>query len=93
MKPELVIADEPTTALDVTIQAQVLEMMENLKNKLNTSMILITHDLGVVAETCDDVAIMYAGEIIEYGTVEDIFDMEKSHHALYRRPFLIRFRG
>lgn len=79
-EPELVIADEPTTALDVTIQAQVLEMMENLKNKLNTSMILITHDLGVVAETCDDVAIMYAGEIIEYGTVEDIFDMEKSHH-------------
>ena len=56
-EPELVIADEPTTALDVTIQAQVLEMMENLKNKLNTSMILITHDLGVVAETCDDVAI------------------------------------
>lgn len=79
-EPELVIADEPTTALDVTIQAQVLEMMENLKKKLNTSMILITHDLGVVAETCDDVAIMYAGEIIEYGTVEDIFDMEKSHH-------------
>lgn len=79
-EPELVIADEPTTALDVTIQAQVLEMMENLKQKLNTSMILITHDLGVVAETCDDVAIMYAGEIIEYGTVEDIFDMSKSHH-------------
>ena len=78
--PKIIIADEPTTALDVTIQAQVLEMMENLKNKLNTSMILITHDLGVVAETCDDVAIMYAGEIIEYGTVEDIFDMEKSHH-------------
>ena len=79
-EPELVIADEPTTALDVTIQAQVLEMMENLKEKLNTSMILITHDLGVVAETCDDVAIMYAGEIIEYGRVEDIFDFTKSHH-------------
>lgn len=79
-EPELVIADEPTTALDVTIQAQVLDMMENLKKKLNTSMILITHDLGVVAETCDDVAIMYAGEIIEYGRVEDIFDPERNHH-------------
>ena len=80
LEPELLIADEPTTALDVTIQAQVLHMMKQLKKNLNTSMILITHDLGVVAETCDDVAIMYAGEIIEYGTVEDIFDMEKSHH-------------
>lgn len=79
-EPELVIADEPTTALDVTIQAQVLEMMDELKRKLNTSMILITHDLGVVAETCDDVAIMYAGEIIEYGSVEEIFDPEKKHH-------------
>ncbi len=85
-EPELVIADEPTTALDVTIQAQVLEMMENLKNKLNTSMILITHDLGVVAETCDDVAIMYAGEIIEYGTVEDL-RYGKKPSSLYRRPF------
>lgn len=79
-EPELVITDEPTTALDVTIQAQVLEMMENLKRKLNTAMILITHDLGVVAETCDDVAIMYAGEIIEYGTVEDVFNPKKEHH-------------
>ena len=79
-EPELVIADEPTTALDVTIQAQVLEMMDNLKKKLNTSMILITHDLGVVAETCDDVAIMYAGELIEYGSVEDVFDFSKLHH-------------
>lgn len=79
-EPELVIADEPTTALDVTIQAQVLEMMDVLKRKLNTSMILITHDLGVVAETCDDVAIMYAGEVIEYGSVEDIFDPKKKHH-------------
>ena len=65
--PELLIADEPTTALDVTIQAQVLDMMKKLKQELGTSMILITHDLGVVAETCDRVAIMYAGEIIEYG--------------------------
>jgi peptide/nickel transport system ATP-binding protein len=72
--PELLIADEPTTALDVTIQAQVLEMMDNLKNELGTSMILITHDLGIVAETCDNVAIIYAGEIVEYGTAEEIFD-------------------
>lgn len=72
--PELLIADEPTTALDVTIQAQVLEMMDGLKNKLNTSMIMITHDLGIVAETCDKVAVIYAGEIVEIGRVEDIFD-------------------
>lgn len=71
--PKLLIADEPTTALDVTIQAQVLEMMRNLKNKLNTSMLLITHDLGVVAQNCDYVAIMYAGEIVEYGTIREIF--------------------
>lgn len=72
--PKLLIADEPTTALDVTIQAQVLEMMTDLKDKLNTSMILITHDLGVVAQVCDKVAIMYAGEIVEYGNLEDIYD-------------------
>lgn len=77
--PELVIADEPTTALDVTIQAQVLRMMSDLKKKFGTSMIIITHDLGVVAKTCDKVAIMYAGEIIEYGTVEDIFLSERHH--------------
>ena len=73
------MADEPTTALDVTIQAQVLDMMSELKEKLNTSMVLITHDLGVVAQTCDKVAIMYAGEIIEFGTAEDIFNGEKRH--------------
>ncbi|MEG0805748.1 MAG: ABC transporter ATP-binding protein [Lachnospiraceae bacterium] len=72
--PKLLIADEPTTALDVTIQAQVLELMRSLRKKLNTSMILITHDLGVVAEICDEVAIMYAGEIIEKGNLEQIFD-------------------
>ena len=72
--PELLLADEPTTALDVTIQAQVLEMMENLKDEMGTSRILITHDLGIVAETCDNVAIIYTGEIVEYGTAEDIFD-------------------
>jgi peptide/nickel transport system ATP-binding protein len=75
--PKLLIADEPTTALDVTIQAQVLEMMADLKAKLNTSMILITHDLGVVAQVCDKVAIMYAGEIVEYGDLEDIFEHGK----------------
>lgn len=78
-EPELLIADEPTTALDVTIQAQVLRMIQDLKAKLNTSMLLITHDLGVVAQTCDSVAIMYAGEIVEQGTVEDIFRGEKHH--------------
>lgn len=72
--PKLLIADEPTTALDVTIQAQVLEMMTSLKRRLNTSMILITHDLGVVAQVCDKVAIMYAGEIVEYGDLSDIYD-------------------
>ncbi|MEW4413335.1 ABC transporter ATP-binding protein [Clostridium sp. AN503] len=72
--PQVLIADEPTTALDVTIQAQVLEMINELKEELQTSMIMITHDLGVVAETCDTVAVTYAGQIIEYGTLEDIFD-------------------
>ena len=71
--PALLLADEPTTALDVTIQAQVLEMMMDLKKKLNTSMILITHDLGVVAETCDKVAVIYAGKIVESGTKDHIF--------------------
>ena len=71
--PELLLADEPTTALDVTIQAQVLEMMMDLKHKLNTSMILITHDLGVVAETCDKVAVIYAGQIVESGSKVDVF--------------------
>ena len=72
--PELILADEPTTALDVTIQAQILDMIKELKERQNTSMILITHDLGVVAEVCDRVAVVYAGEIIEYGTKEEIFD-------------------
>jgi peptide/nickel transport system ATP-binding protein len=78
-QPLLLIADEPTTALDVTIQAQVLVLMEELKEKLGTSTIMITHDLGVVANTCDKVAIMYAGEIVEYGTVHEIFS-EGAHH-------------
>ena len=71
--PNLLIADEPTTALDVTIQAQVLDLIDNLKKKFNTSMILITHDLGVVAEVCDKVAIVYAGRIVEYGTLKHIY--------------------
>lgn len=77
--PKLLIADEPTTALDVTIQAQILSMICNLQRKYGTSVIMITHDLGVVAETCDKVGIMYAGEIVEYGTLVDIFT-GKHHH-------------
>jgi len=72
--PNILIADEPTTALDVTIQAQVLELMRKLKEEFKTSMIMITHDLGIVAETCDEVAVMYAGRIVEKGTLEDIFN-------------------
>lgn len=75
--PNLLLADEPTTALDVTIQAQVIDLMINLKNKLKTSMIFITHDLGIVAQICDEVAVMYAGRIIERGTLEDVFNRTK----------------
>jgi peptide/nickel transport system ATP-binding protein len=75
--PKLLIADEPTTALDVTIQAQVLELMKELKEKFQMSMIMITHDLGVVAEVCDEVAIMYAGRIVEQGTLRDVFTNTK----------------
>ena len=77
-KPELLLADEPTTALDVTIQAQVLNMMKELRNELGTSMVLITHDLGVVAETCDRVAVVYAGEIVEIGNADVVFE-KRSH--------------
>ena len=72
-KPKLIIADEPTTALDVTIQAQILDLMKDLKNKLNTSIILITHDLGVVADLCSRINVMYGGIVVETGTTEDIF--------------------
>ena len=72
-KPSLVIADEPTTALDVTIQAQILELMKELQAEMGMSIIMITHDLGVIAETCDDVVVMYAGRVAEKGTVDDIF--------------------
>ena len=73
-RPQILICDEPTTALDVTIQAQVLEMIRDLKKKNNTSMLLITHDLGVVAQNCDSVAIIYAGEIVEYGTLCQVYE-------------------
>ena len=78
--PELLIADEPTTALDVTIQAQVIKMMRNLQKELNTAVIMITHDLGIVANFCDKVAIMYGGEIVESGTLEEVFDRKANHH-------------
>ena len=72
-KPKILIADEPTTALDVTIQAQILDLMENLKQKTGTSILFITHDLGVVAEVCDDVVVMYSGRVVEKGDVRSIF--------------------
>ncbi len=77
--PILLLADEPTTALDVTIQAQVLQLMNELKRKLGMGMLLITHDLGVVAQTCDRVAVMYAGRIVESGTVQDIYEGTNHH--------------
>lgn len=72
-EPKLLIADEPTTALDVTIQAQILELMQELRKKLGMSIIMITHDLGVVASMCEKIAVMYAGHIVEYGTADEIF--------------------
>lgn len=85
-EPELLIADEPTTALDVTIQAQVLKMMRTLRDKLGTSMILITHDFGVVAQMCNKVAVMYDGRIVEYGLAEDIF-LGEDHHPYTKGLF------
>ncbi len=76
-KPSLLIADEPTTALDVTIQAQILELIKDLQSELGMSVIMITHDLGVIAETCDNVVVMYAGKVAEKGTVFDLFDEPK----------------
>ena len=75
--PKVLLADEPTTALDVTIQAQVLDMMKDLKDRFGTALIMITHDLGVVAKTCDAVAVMYAGRIVEHGTIRDVFNDPK----------------
>ena len=84
--PQVLLADEPTTALDVTIQAQVLELVGELQKKFNTAMLLITHDLGVVATVCDEVAIIYAGRIVEYGTKEQIF-----HHPSH--PYTLGLFG
>ena len=84
--PELLIADEPTTALDVTIQAQVLRMMDDLKEKFKTSLMMISHDLGVIAQICEKVAVMYAGEIVEYGSVVDLFK-GKNHHPYTKGLF------
>ena len=78
-EPELLLADEPTTALDVTIQAQILALVRGLKEKFNTAMILITHDLGVVNEVCDHVAIIYGGEVIEIGTIEEVYGRTINH--------------
>lgn len=78
-EPDLLLADEPTTALDVTIQAQILHLMQNLQKKYGTAMLLITHDLGVVAEFCEKVAVIYAGEVIEQGTVEEIYSRKHNH--------------
>lgn len=80
-EPKLLIADEPTTALDVTIQAQILELMMELKEKLGMAIIMITHDLGVVASMCDKIAVMYAGKIVEYGTTDDIFYRPKHEYT------------
>ena len=87
--PELLLADEPTTALDVTIQAQVLDMMRDLKTKLGTSVILITHDFGVVADFCSSVAVAYAGEIIERGTHQELL----SHRGYYWKLYKLQFEG
>ena len=85
-RPQLLIADEPTTALDVTIQAQILDLLGELKREFNMSVLLITHDLGVVAETCDRVAVMYAGKIVEYAPIVELFERPKHPytHGLFR---------
>ena len=94
-RPLLLIADEPTTALDVTIQAQILDLLRELKREFNMSVLLITHDLGVVAETCDSVAVMYAGKIVEYAPVVELFENPRHPytHGLFRSlPSLTRKR-
>lgn len=80
--PEILIADEPTTALDVTIQAQILELIKELQDRLGMSVIFITHDLGVVAETCDYVAVMYAGQVVEYSDIRTLFKMPKHPYSI-----------
>ena len=85
-QPELLLADEPTTALDVTIQAQILELMRELREKFNTSVLLITHDLGVVAQFCDSVSVVYGGRVVEYGSIEQVF-ARRSNHPYTAGPF------
>jgi peptide/nickel transport system ATP-binding protein len=80
-KPDLLIADEPTTALDVTIQAQILELLKSLQRELDMSILLITHDLGVVAETCDEVVVMYAGRVVERASTETLFEKPRHHYT------------
>ncbi len=81
-RPKLLIADEPTTALDVTIQAQILELMNDLKNKLNTSIMLITHDLGVIAEMADHVIVMYSGKVVEDAPIIELFKNPKHPYTI-----------
>ena len=93
--PKLLIADEPTTALDVTVQAQILDLMKDLQREFNSAIILITHDLGVVAETCDNVVVMYGGQCVETGTVDDLFyepEMPYAWGLLSSMPRLDRIR-
>ncbi len=95
-RPQLLIADEPTTALDVTIQAQILDLLRELQSEMGMSVLLITHDLGVVAETCDRVAVMYAGKIVERAQVDDLFDRPKhpyTHGLLKSVPMLTQSKG
>jgi oligopeptide transport system ATP-binding protein len=80
--PAVLIADEPTTALDVTIQAQIIELMNEMQERLGSAIILITHDLGVVAETCENVLVMYGGNMVEYGTAQEIFEQPKMPYTM-----------
>ena len=89
-RPDLLIADEPTTALDVTIQAQILRLLSDLQRRFSTAMILITHDLGVIAAMADEVKVMYAGRIVEHGSVEDIFERPQHPYTLGLFASLIR---
>ena len=89
--PKVIIADEPTTALDVTIQAQILDLLRHLKDKINSSIMLITHDLGVIAEMADYVVVMYAGRVVEKGTAQEIFENPVS--SLHHRPDGLQARG